>query len=127
MCAAVGLAACPWRFLRSENNFTTYLAAYSVFLSSIAGVIVCDYYVVRRGRLDVKSLYSSHEASPYYYWRGWSWRAYLSYGAGVGVNLLGFASALGVRGMPVAVSYVYRLNFFAGFGVAGVVYYLLSR
>src|SRR5450432_3525825 len=48
VCAAVGLAMCPWNLLSSSNNFTTYLSAYSVFLSSIAGVIISDYYFVRK-------------------------------------------------------------------------------
>jgi NCS1 family nucleobase:cation symporter-1 len=39
-CAIVGLVMCPWHLLSSSNNFTTYLSAYSVFLSSIAGVMV---------------------------------------------------------------------------------------
>lgn len=30
--------------LSTSNNFTTYLSAYTVFLSSIPGVIICDYY-----------------------------------------------------------------------------------
>jgi nucleobase:cation symporter-1, NCS1 family len=127
ICAVVGLAICPWRFLSSSNNFTTYLSAYSVFLSSIAGVIVTDFYVVKRGHLDVKSLYVAHKSSPYYYWHGWGWRAYLGYGCGVLVNIFGFMDALGVPEMPIVAIYVYRLNFFAGFGVSSVVYYLLSR
>jgi len=48
VCAAIGLAMCPWNLLSSTNNFTTYLSAYSVFLSSIAGVIISDYYFVRK-------------------------------------------------------------------------------
>jgi len=49
ICVAVGLCMCPWHLLSTTNNFTTYLSAYSVFLSSIAGVIICDYYLVRKG------------------------------------------------------------------------------
>ena len=33
----------PWNLLKSSNNFTSYLSAYSVFLSSIAGVMVRFY------------------------------------------------------------------------------------
>jgi NCS1 family nucleobase:cation symporter-1 len=127
VCAVVGLAICPWQFLSSENRFTTYLSAYSVFLSSIAGVIICDFYVVRKGRLEVKSLYKAQKSSPYYYWHGWGWKAYISYACGVFVNLFGFMDALGAPGMPIVMVYVYRLNFFAGFAVAGLVYHLLCR
>jgi nucleobase:cation symporter-1, NCS1 family len=48
ICAGLGMAICPWNLLSSSNNFTTYLSAYSVFLSSVAGVIISDYYFVRK-------------------------------------------------------------------------------
>lgn len=127
VCAVIGLAICPWQFLSSSNNFTTYLSAYSVFLSSIIGVIICDFSAVRKGHLEVKDLYKAHKSSPYYYWFGWNWRAYLAYGCGVMINIFGFMDALGVSGMPVAAVYVYRLNFFAGFSVSSVVYYVLCN
>lgn len=38
--ALVGLVMCPWNLLKDSNSFTSYLSAYSVFLSSIAGVMV---------------------------------------------------------------------------------------
>ena len=38
--AIVGICILPWNFLKSSNEFTNYLSAYSVFLSSIAGVMV---------------------------------------------------------------------------------------
>ena len=40
MAAIVGICMLPWNLLKSSNNFTSYLSAYSVFLSSIAGVMV---------------------------------------------------------------------------------------
>jgi nucleobase:cation symporter-1, NCS1 family len=127
VCAVIGMAICPWQFLSSSSKFTIYLSAYSVFLSSIAGVIVCDYYIVRKENLQLKSLYSGQKTSLYYYWHGWSWRAYLSYGCGVLANIFGFMDALGVPGVPITAVYISRLNFFVGFGVSAVVYYILSR
>ena len=58
ICALVGLVMCPWNLLSSSNKFTTYLSAYSVFLSSIAGVILSDYYFVRKGYFQIIELYS---------------------------------------------------------------------
>lgn len=40
MAAVVGFAILPWNLLKDSNRFTSYLSAYSVFLSSIAGVMV---------------------------------------------------------------------------------------
>lgn len=126
ICAIVGLAMCPWNLLSTSNNFTTYLSAYSVFLSSIAGVILCDYYIVRKGYLDLKQLYSAQSTSPYFYWFGWSWRGYTAYICGIVINIVGFVNAVGVK-VPIGAVYIYRVNFFAGFIVAAAIYYLLCR
>lgn len=91
ICAAVGLAMCPWNLLSSSNQFTTYLSAYSVFLSSIAGVIISDYYFVKRGYLQVKDLYSGKKTGPYFFFYGFNWRAYAAYIAGIIINVVGFA------------------------------------
>ncbi|PSN66086.1 hypothetical protein BS50DRAFT_406455 [Corynespora cassiicola Philippines] len=124
ICALVGLVMCPWNLLKTTNSFTTYLSAYSVFLSSIAGVMVCDYYWVRRGYLQVKDLYSGKSTGPYYFTWGISLRAYAAYIAGILINVVGFAGAIG-RDVPVGAKRIYDLNFFAGFIIAGGVYKIL--
>ncbi|PNY27805.1 permease [Tolypocladium capitatum] len=126
ICAAIGLAMCPYNLLTSANNFTTYLSAYSVFLSSIAGVIVADYYAVRRGFLDVKELYDARKTGPYYYTWGVHWRAYAAYVAGILVNVVGFAGAVG-SDVPKGATYLYNLNFFCGFIVSSLMYWGLCR
>lgn len=98
ICAIVGICMCPWNLLSSSNNFTTYLSAYSVFLSSIAGVLICDYYLVRKGYLSLKGLYSAQKSSPYFYWYGWSWRGYTAYICGILINIVGFVDAIGTNG-----------------------------
>ncbi len=49
ICAAIAYCICPWQLMSSSSKFTTVLSAYSVFLSSIIGVVACDYYIIRRG------------------------------------------------------------------------------
>ncbi|OJD11889.1 hypothetical protein AJ78_07432 [Emergomyces pasteurianus Ep9510] len=126
ICATVGFAMCPWHLLSSSNSFTTYLSAYSVFLSSIAGPMICDYYLVRKGFIEVKELYSARKHSPYYYTFGFSWHAYVSYFAGILINIVGFVGAVGVK-VPVGATYLYNLNFFCGFIVSFAAYFILTR
>lgn len=127
ICAAIGLAMCPWNLLTDSNKFTLYLSAYSVFLSSVAGVIVCDYYVVRRGYLDIFALFSARRSSPYHFTYGVHWRAYVAYIAGILINIVGFVGAIGAHEVPKGATYIYNFNFFCGFAVSSVVYYLLCR
>lgn len=126
VCAAIGLAMCPWNLLSDNNKFTTYLSAYSVFLSSIAGVMISDYYFVRKGYLEVKNLYSAKKNGPYYFQYGIHWRAYVAYIAGILINVVGFVGAVATE-VPIGATYIYNVNFFAGFIVSSGTYYLLSR
>jgi NCS1 family nucleobase:cation symporter-1 len=124
ICACVGLVMCPWKLLSSSNQFITYLSAYSVFLSSIAGVIICDFYLVRKGYLRVNDLYSDRHSGPYYYRCGINWRAYAAYIAGILINVVGFAGAIGDK-VPIGTTYIYNINFFAGFVISSGAYYTL--
>ncbi|EON69482.1 NCS1 family nucleobase:cation symporter-1 [Coniosporium apollinis CBS 100218] len=126
ICALIGLVMCPWNLFKSSNQFTTYLSAYSVFLSSIAGVIICDYYLVRKGYLEIKELYSGRKTDAYYFTFGFHLRGYISYILGIVINVVGFVGAIGVD-VPIGATYIYNVNFFAGFIVASGSYYLLCR
>jgi NCS1 family nucleobase:cation symporter-1 len=114
-----------WNLVVTSNQFTTYLSAYSLFLSAIAGVMICDYYIVRRGYLDIKALYSARKTDPYFYSMGFSWRAYAAYFAGILINIVGFAGAVG-REVPVGAQYIYNVNYFSGVIISGGVYWMLT-
>ena len=126
ICAAIGLAMCPYNLLTSANQFTLYLSSYSVFLSSIAGVMISDYYFVRQGYLDIKGLYDARKTGPYYFTFGIHWRGYAAYIAGILINVVGFAGAIG-RDVPVGATYLFNVNFFGGFIVSSGVYWGLCQ
>ncbi|CAI7604541.1 unnamed protein product [Penicillium discolor] len=124
-CAAIGLAMCPWTLVESSSKFTIYLSAYSVFLSAIAGVMASDYYLVRKGFLDIQALYSAERGSVYYGTLGVSWHGYAAYICGILINIVGFAGAIGVD-VPMGAKYIYDINYFSGFIVSGAVYWILA-
>lgn len=135
LCAALALVVQPWNLTSSSSNFTTYLSAYSVFLSSIVGVICADYYYVRRGYLKLTHLYSlfapedRSQRSFYMYNRiGVNWRALIAYLGGILPNIVGFVGATtGEDKVPIGATEVYRLNFFMGFFSSGIVYCVLCH
>jgi len=124
--AIVGLVMCPWNLLKDSNSFTSYLSAYSVFLSSIAGVMISEYWVIRRGHYRVGDLYSSRRDGWYWYTYGVNVRAYIAYIAGILINVVGFAGAVG-RTVPIAATHIYELSFFTGFGVSALIYIVLNK
>ncbi|CAF4598793.1 unnamed protein product [Rotaria sp. Silwood1] len=126
ICSIVGLCICPWQLLSNSSSFISYLSAYSTFVSAIAGVMFSDYYFVRRQHLDMNELYSASSEGLYYYTFGINWRAYIAYIAGILINVVGFAGAVGAH-VPSAVKKMYQLNFFLGIIISSGVYYVLHK
>lgn len=85
--AVTGLLIVPWKLL---DVYQGWLLSYSGLLGAAGGVILADYLVVRRGRLDVRGLYDEH--GPYRYSGGVNPRAMIALAAGVAVALLGLAA-----------------------------------
>lgn len=130
ICALLALAIYPAKLNSSASKFTTYLSAYSVFLSSIAGVVACDYFFIRRGYIKLTHLYSlfapedPSQPSVYKYNKvGINWRAFVAYLCGIVPNITGFVGAVRPDDhIPIGATEVYRLNFFMGFFSAFLIY-----
>jgi NCS1 family nucleobase:cation symporter-1 len=85
--AVTGLLIFPWKLL---DVYQGWLLSYSGLLGAVGGVILADYLVVRRGRLDVRGLYDEHGI--YRYTNGVNPRALVALALGIAVALLGLAS-----------------------------------
>ena len=112
----VGVLMMPWKLI---SDFSAYIFGWlvgcSALLGPIAGIMICDYYVVRRRRLSVEELYQ--RGGTYEYSRGFNPKAVIALVIGVGVALLGLV-------VP-AVRWLYDYAWFIGFVVAGGLYFLL--
>lgn len=62
--ALLGLLTMPWKLY---DSFLNFLVAYSVLLGPVVGVVLTDYYVIRRRTLDVDALFSSSPDGAYWY------------------------------------------------------------
>ncbi|KAF9239824.1 permease for cytosine/purines, uracil, thiamine, allantoin-domain-containing protein [Melanogaster broomeanus] len=123
--AIIGLCICPWNLTKSNNSFTSYLSGYAVFLSSIAGVMATEYWVIRKGHYRVADLYTTRRDGWYSYTYGINFRAYAAYIAGILINVVGFVGDTG-RKVPVAATHIFDLSFFTGFGTSALVYIALN-
>jgi NCS1 family nucleobase:cation symporter-1 len=84
----IGIAMCPWKLIADPKGYIfTWLLGYSGGLGSIAGVLVCDYWFVRRGRLVLADLY--RRDGEYRYARGWNWPAILATAVGCALSWVG--------------------------------------
>ena len=70
----IGIMMQPWRLLADPSGYIfKWLVGYSGGLGSIAGVMIADYWLVRKQRLALGDLYRTHGV--YRYSGGWNWRA----------------------------------------------------
>jgi NCS1 family nucleobase:cation symporter-1 len=114
----VGILMMPWRLLRDFSSYIFgWLVGCSALLGPIAGIMICDYYVVRRRQLAVEDLYLRGGA--YEYLHGFNPKAILALVAGVAIALIGLA-------VP-AVRWLFDYAWFVGFVVSGGLYFLLMQ
>jgi NCS1 family nucleobase:cation symporter-1 len=107
----------PWKLLADPSGYIfQWLLGYSGGLGSIAGVLIADYWLVRRKELALEDLYLVNGA--YRYRAGWNWKAVIA-------TVVGCVLAwIGLVVKPLAPLYSYA--WFVGFLAAGFLYWALS-
>jgi nucleobase:cation symporter-1, NCS1 family len=114
----LGLAMCPWKLLATPDSYIFgWLIGYSGLLGPVAGIMVTDYFLIRKTELDVNSLY--HRDGVYYYAKGINPRAIFALVLGVVIALVGLAVK--------PLHFLYDYAWFVGFFTSGIVYVALMR
>jgi NCS1 family nucleobase:cation symporter-1 len=112
----VGVLMMPWKLLNDFGSYITgWLVGYSGLLGPIAGVMIADYFIVRRRTLVLEELYSYR--GRYSYVKGINGKAMLSLAAGMAVALVGLV-------VP-SLFWLYSYAWFVGFGVSAAVYVVI--
>ncbi|HEX4229970.1 MAG TPA: NCS1 family nucleobase:cation symporter-1 [Bryobacteraceae bacterium] len=113
-----GLLMMPWKLLTDFNSYIFgWLVGYSGLLGPIAGIMIVDYFLIRKTKLDVNGLFQRN--GPYEYRAGINMRAIGALAAGIVTALIGLV-------VP-PLRWLYGYAWFAGFAIAGSVYYIAMR
>ncbi len=127
--AVIGILMMPWKLMADPSGYIfTWLIGYSALLGPIAGIMIADYFVIRRRQLDVAALYDPRGA--YRFTNGFSVVALIAFLLAVFPNLPGFLvqiHAIHGEGLPVFLLGLYHYAWFVGFGIAFVVYFALRK
>lgn len=112
----IGIAMMPWKLLANYDAFVVrWLGGYAALLGSVAGIMICDFFVIRRKELVADDLYLRGGA--YEYSGGFNWRA---------ITALVVGSAAALMGLVISsVRFLYDYSWFVGFGMAFGTYYVL--
>ena len=108
----IGIVICPWLLLDEISGILIFISG---LLGPVLGIMLADYFPVRRKEIQLADLYRWEGV--YRYFNGYNPCALIALVAGVGVALIGyFVPALGA---------LYNLSWFTGFLVSFILYYLM--
>ncbi|WP_181697759.1 NCS1 family nucleobase:cation symporter-1 [Nocardia sp. GTS18] len=122
MIAAVGsILITPWNLYNNPEVIHYTLEVLGAFIGPLFGVLICDYYLVRKQKVIVDDLFTMSEQGSYYYRKGYHPAAIVATAVGAGVAVFPVL-ANGLRGMHTAAQY----SWFIGCGLGFATYYLLT-
>jgi NCS1 family nucleobase:cation symporter-1 len=109
----------PWKLLADSDRYINgWLLGYSGGLGSIAGVLICDYWIIRRKQLNLADLYR-RDGVYAYKTLGTNWAAIGATAAGCAVAWIGL--------LVPALHVLYDAAWFTGSGTSAAVYLLAMR
>ncbi len=124
--AVIGILIQPWRLYADSTGYIfTWLIGYSALLGPIAGIMIADYFIYRRKKLNVAALYDANGE----YGRV-STVGFLALVLSVAPNVPGFLVAIGSiekTSVPGILLTSYNYAWFTGFALGFGLYLIFRR
>src|SRR5687767_4387632 len=125
----IGVLIFPWKLIADPSQYIfTWLIAYSSLLGPIGGIMIADYYFIRKQKLDVPDLYDPN--GRYRFINGFNRFAIIALLLGILPNIPGFLLQIKLvssTAFPGWISQLYNYAWFVGFLVSGIVYWLFMK
>lgn len=125
----IGILIFPWKLVADPSGYIfTWLVGYSSLLGPVGGIMIADYYFIRKQNLNTDELYS-HKGQ-YSFTNGFNRYAIIALLLGILPNVPGFLENIKViakDSVPVWISGLYNYAWFVGFFVSGILYMLFMR
>ncbi len=128
--AVIGILMMPWRLYSGASAYIfNWLIGYSSLMGALGGILITDYWILRKQKLSLAGLYDEH--GPYEYVRGVNPRAVAALVIGVLPVAPGFVRAAMTPGGnpadPGFFDHLYSYAWFVTFALSAIVYYILMR
>lgn len=125
----IGILILPWKLIADPNGYIfTWLIAYSSLLGPVGGIMIADYFMIRRQLLNVNELYQ--EGGRYTFNNGFNRIAVIALLAGIAPNIPGFLVTIhiiSIESVPEWISGLYNYAWFVGFFVSFMLYMIMSK
>ncbi len=122
--AGIGIAMFPWKLLETAGGYLfVWLVGYSALLGPIAGILIADYFLLRKSQINTDALFD-HNGE----YGAWNKAGLIALIVGIIPNLPGFLHAAGaVESVPAIFDSLYAYAWFVGLFIAGGLYLALQR
>ena len=125
----IGILIFPWKLIADPNGYIfTWLIAYSSLLGPVGGIMIADYYFIRKQQLKLDALYSYD--GEYKFKNGFNRVAIIALLCGIIPNVPGFLVTIKVLDSSAVYEWIaglYHYAWFVGFGVSFAVYLVAMR
>jgi NCS1 family nucleobase:cation symporter-1 len=125
----IGILIQPWKLIADPTGYIfTWLIAYSALLGAVGGVLIADYFAIRRTQLDLAGLYRKH--GPYWYSGGFNVAALIATALGISPCVPGFLATISETAAPhIAPLWVdlYHYAWFISFALALSSYFVMMK
>jgi nucleobase:cation symporter-1, NCS1 family len=128
--AVIGILMMPWQLMSSMSAYIfTWLIGYSGLMGAIAGILICDYWILRKQKLNLAELFKTNGI--YSYSGGFNWRAIVALVVAVAPVVPGFIRAATTPGgqieNPNFFDTLYVYAWFITFAIGFVLYLVLMK
>ncbi len=121
----LGFLIQPWKILADPNGYIyKWLLSYTCFFGAIGGILIADYYLIRKKNLNVEQLYVRE--GEYWYKNGFNLRGIISFFIAILPCIPGVLNNIGITKFTGFFIDIYDYNWFISFILSIVVYTLLS-
>jgi NCS1 family nucleobase:cation symporter-1 len=125
ICAVVSFAICPWEIQAKATTFLAFLGAYTLFLGATTGVMMTDYFWVRRGYgINISNLFKPRGI--YWYFYGFNWRAFIAWFVALGPFMPGMVFTMGVTINNKGILNLYSWNYVLVVTFSALIYWALT-
>lgn len=112
--------------MATANGFLNFLGGYSIFQGPVVGIMIVDYFLIRKGNMELLDMYTKSSTGRYYYWNGINVRAYIAFVVGFVLPLPGFVASFGYT-IGAAASKMYALGWILSFIMGSLSYWVVCR
>jgi NCS1 family nucleobase:cation symporter-1 len=123
MIAAVGsVLLTPWNLYNNPEVIHYTLETLGAFIGPLFGILIADYYLIKKQRIVVDDMFTMSKAGTYWYSGGYNTKAVIATAVGAGVAM--FPVLFGdIPGMTTAAQY----SWFVGCGLGFALYWMMMR